>query len=205
MKIVLHYADDMPAIPVLRRIEQLARADRRSVGCRFGEPCDPHKLRSIYDVEEIVESYEDYQARWGLSVEGAFIGLERWSGITVCMPNGDQLILVNPDHVATRRNLTIAHEFGHLALGHSPVALNVEEAASNILEVRTLEHTRYSDEQEYTATAYGLAVLLPYAALLQMLRQGATVLGIAHHYGVSTAAVEMRLKTTGLWGLRPVV
>jgi len=38
---------------------------------------------------------------------------------------------------------------------------------------------------------------------LQMIRQGASIRGIANHYGVSEAAVEMRLKTTGLWDIRP--
>jgi hypothetical protein len=31
---------------------------------------------------------------------------------------------------------------------------------------------------------------------------GAPMRGIAHHYGVSVEAVEMRLKFTGLWGLQ---
>jgi Zn-dependent peptidase ImmA (M78 family) len=65
-----------------------------------------------------------------------------------------------------------------------------------------MRENRYSDEQEREATAYGAALLLPYAPLLQILRQGAPMRGIAHHYGVSVAAVEMRLKFTGLWGLQ---
>jgi Zn-dependent peptidase ImmA (M78 family) len=57
--------------------------------------------------------------------------------------------------------------------------------------------SRYSDEQEMEAHSYGLAVLLPYAPLLQMLRHGATAPGIANHYGISIEAVHMRLKLLG--------
>jgi Zn-dependent peptidase ImmA (M78 family) len=102
-------------------------------------------------------------------------------------------MLVNPAHSRTRRTLTIAHEFGHLALGHRPIIIKNDAG---------MQENRYSDDQERDATAYGASLLLPYAPLLQMLRQGATMRGIAYHYGVSVAAVEIRLKLTGLWGLQ---
>ena len=102
-------------------------------------------------------------------------------------------MLVNPAHSHTRRTLTIAHEFGHLALGHRPILVENDVG---------MRENRYSDMQEREVTAYGAALLLPYAPLLQMLRQGASIRGIAYHYGVSVAAVEMRLKFTGLWGLQ---
>jgi Zn-dependent peptidase ImmA (M78 family) len=106
---------------------------------------------------------------------------------------GTTLMLVNPAHSRTQRPLTIAHEFGHLALGHRPIIVETDVG---------IRENRYSDVQEREATAYGAALLLPYAPLLQMLRQSASMRGIAHHYGVSIAAVEMRLKFTGLWGLQ---
>ncbi len=87
---------------------------------------------------------------------------------------------------------TIAHEFGHPVFDHHPIMIDGE----------AMPYSRYSDEQRLETFGYGLAVLLPYAPLLQLLRQGATLLGIAHHYGVSVDAVEMRLKLTGLWGLQ---
>ena len=37
--------------------------------------------------------------------------------------DGNHLMLVNPAHSRTRRTLTIAHEFGHLALGHRPILI----------------------------------------------------------------------------------
>ncbi len=61
---------------------------------------------------------------------------------------------------------------------------------------------RYSDEQELEANCYALAILLPYAPLLQILKQGASTKAIACHYGISKDAVEMRIKITGLWDLQ---
>jgi hypothetical protein len=183
----------MPAAPFWRQIEKLALADRRSLGCRFGEPCDPRKLISLYDVQRILETYEDYEDHFERSIRGEFEGLTRWSGVTSPMPDGDHLIMINPDNHKARRTLTIGHEFGHVALGHKPIEFTSEGS---------MPETRYSDEQELEAYIYGLAVLLPYAPLLQMLEQHATVRGIAHHYKISVRAVDFRLKTAGLWEMR---
>lgn len=193
LQIILRYSDDMPAAPGWRQIEKLALADRRSLRCRFGEPCDPRKLIALYDVQHILETYEDYEAHFGRSLNGEFVGLTRWSGVTFQLDNENHWIMINPDHHKVRRTLTIGHEFGHLTLGHKPIEVTYEG---------DMPKTRYSDEQELEAYIYGLAVLLPYAPLLQMLEQRATVRGIAHHYKVSVRAVEFRLQTAGLWEMR---
>jgi hypothetical protein len=192
LRIYLYYSNDLPAWPAARWIERLAREDRRSLGYRFGQPFDPRRLTMIHDVSRIVETYEDWVAHCGGNLNGAFANLDGWSGLLLQVRDGEHLMLVNPAHSSTRRTLTIAHEFGHLALGHRPITIENDGG---------MRETRYSDDQEREATEYGAALLLPYAPLLQMLRQGAPIRGIAHHYGVSIAAVEMRLKFTGLWGL----
>jgi IrrE N-terminal-like domain len=185
--IKLRYSNDLPGIPLQRDIEKLALADRRSLGCRFGEPCDPRRLIKFYDVKKILETYDEYVVHYGRSVQGEIE--DRWSGITFCINNGQHMIMINPEHRLPRRTFTIAHEFGHLVFNHRAI----------FIASKGMPQSRYSDEQELEAHSFGLAVLLPYAPLLQILRQCATVQGIALHYGVSTAAVEMRLKITGLW------
>ncbi len=188
--IQLRYSNDLPVIPIQRDIEKLALADRRALGCRFGESCDPRQLIRFHDVEKILETPESYTAHYGRSLlAGEFEVC--WSGATLHVKNGDHLIMVNLDHSLSRRTFTIAHEFGHLVFSHQAIPISSEG----------MRQSRYSDEQEMEAHSYGLAVLLPYAPLLQMLRQEATAQGIANHYGVSAEAVRMRLKITGLWGL----
>lgn len=183
----LRYSDDLPGIPLQRDIEKLALADRRSLGCRFGEPCDPRQLIKFHDVEKILEAYEQYAAHYGRVMKSEFES--RWSGTLLHVRNGNHLIMVNPDHNLSRRTFTIAHEFGHLVFAHQTIMITAD----------SMVQSRYSDAQELEAHSYGLAILLPYAPLLQIVRQGATASGIAVHYGVSSAAVQMRLKITGLW------
>ena len=183
----LRYSNDLPGIPLQRDIEKLALADRRALGCRFGEPCDPRRLIKFHDVKKILETSDEYAVHYGRSLQGEFE--DRWSGTTLRIKNGNYLIMINPEHGLSRRTFTIAHEFGHLVFDHRAI----------IIATKEMPQSRYSDEQELEAHSYGLAVLLPYAPLLQILRQGATAQGIALHYGVSIAAVEMRLKITGLW------
>ena len=114
-------------------------------------------------------------------MNGTFDGLDSWSGLLIQVRDGDHLMFVNPAHSHTRRTLTIAHEFGHLALGHRPIIIENDVG---------MRENRYSDAQEREATPYGASLLLPYAPLLQMLHQGAPMHGIAYHYGVSVAAVD---------------
>lgn len=183
----LRYFNVLPGIPLQRDIEKLALADRRTLGCRFGEPCDPRGLIKFHDVKKILETYDEYAAHYGRSLRGEFE--DRWSGTTLSVKNGDHLIMINPEHSPSRRTFTIAHEFGHLVFDHQAI----------VITTKGMPQSRYNDEQELEAHSYGLAILLPYAPLLQILRQKATAQGIALHYGVSTAAVEMRSKITGLW------
>ncbi len=183
----LRYSNDLPGIPLQRDIEKLALADRRTLGCRFGEPCDPRRLIKLHDVKKILETHAEYAAHYGRPVKGEFE--DCWSGATFCIKDGYHLIMINPEHSLSRRTFTIAHEFGHLVFDHRAITVSPEG----------MSQSRYNDEQELEAHSYGLAILLPYAPLLQILRQGATAQSIAYHYGMSAAAVEMRLKITGLW------
>lgn len=192
-KITLHYSEDTPAWPYWRSIEKIARTDRQSLGARFGEPLDPRRLVELYDVKRILETIDDYQSHSGIEMISNFDGLDRWSGLLLGFEDGNHLILINPHHSLARRNLTIAHEFGHLARGHRPLEISLDGELSQI---------GYSEEQESDAFAYGLAVLLPYAPLLQLLQKGCSLDAIARHYKVSTQAAEMRLKLLGLWEMR---
>src|SRR5207244_8983793 len=106
------------------------------------------------------------------------------------LPNGKHVMLVNACHGPRRRSLDIAHEFGHLVRGHAPVSLDRIDGV--------FEHPQYSEHQENEAYGYGLALLVPYAALVQFLEQNAPEAAIAKYYGLSIDALHMRLKLLGL-------
>lgn len=109
------------------------------------------------------------------------------------LPSGQHLMLINPSHSVQRRTFNIAHELGHLVRGHQPVELSRVNG--------TLDHPRFSDADEDEAYGYGLALLIPYAPLLQFREQGASDGHIARHYKVSVEALYMRLKILGLWSI----
>lgn len=185
---------DMPVDPRTKHIERLALADRECLGLGFGEPCDPRRLQQFYDVTDLVETFIDWAHYLRQPVDAAaaaLAGLDDWSGLTVSRTQSDHVIFVNATHTVTRRTLTIAHEFGHLVHGHRPIYVPHTNGC--------IKETRFSDSQETEATSYALALLLPYAPLIQLLDQGATNSAIASHYGISEQAVEARLKLARLW------
>ncbi len=81
-RIVLRYSDDLPAPFLMRRLEKFALADRRALGCRFGEPCDPRKLLKFHDVKRILETFEDYNS-WFAHFESQFAKMESECGIQI--------------------------------------------------------------------------------------------------------------------------
>jgi hypothetical protein len=175
-------------------MERLALADRRALGLRFGEPCDPRTLIQLYDVDRILESEDDYADYFNLSPEEVAelcSGLDSFSAVTLATPGANWIMLVNPAHKRRRATIDIAHEFGHLVRGHHPSWVSTDGT--------DLRRRIRSEEQETEAHAFGLALLLPYAPLLQLLDAGAPRMAIADYFGVTTETLDMRLKLAGLW------
>jgi hypothetical protein len=181
----------------MRFWERIADADRQVLSLRFGEPCDPRRLIDHHDVSVFLESFADYAAFFHRNIDDAAAWLAKldcWSGITVQLEPGTSMVMLNPCQSPRRRTFTLAHEFGHIVRGHEPLGFD----RLNGVLVRPC----YSDEQEDEAHCYALALLIPYAPLLQFMDSGASDEAIARHYGVSVEALHMRYKRAGLWTLR---
>lgn len=194
LQVSLHWSNQQPMGKSAQLMERLAETDRRALGLGFGEPCDPRRLVDLYDVSCILESIDDYRfylARDSAEVEALCAGLEQFSSAAIRVPGEEWLILVNPSHRRRRATLDIAHEFGHLVRGHRPLSVGLFDAALTV--------PYYSRKQEDEAYGYALALLLPFAPLLQYLAAGASHQAIADHHGVSLEALQMRLKLAGLW------
>jgi hypothetical protein len=194
VRVSLRVRHDSPPSLSAQRMERLALADRHALGLRFGEPCDPRRLVELHDVERIVESFTEHAVLFRERVDDVaamFAGLDEWSSLTFAIGPCTLMMLVNPCHSVARRTFSIAHEFGHLVLGHQSVSLDRLNGS--------FVHSRYSDVQEFEAYSYALALLIPYAPLLQFLEAGASHQAIADHYRVSLEALQMRLKLAGLW------
>ncbi len=99
------------------------------------------------------------------------------------------IIVVNPLRDQGRQNSDIAHELGHLLLGHP------------LSEIRVIDGMPFrtcSPEEEEEATSYGGTLLLPRPLLLSAARRQATIEQIAQQYEVTIDMARYRYNTTGV-------
>lgn len=104
--------------------------------------------------------------------------------------NGRPLITYNSLDVPVRQRFTIAHEIGHHVHGDVDAPRDTSEQFS----------ARARDPREVAANRFAAALLMP-AALVKhlVLEQRVTdLVKLAKTFGVSTAAMEFRLKAIGL-------
>ncbi|AVD91084.1 ImmA/IrrE family metallo-endopeptidase [Pseudomonas inefficax] len=104
--------------------------------------------------------------------------------------NGDPLITYNMMDAPVRQRFTIAHEIGHHVHGDLDAPRDTSEQFS----------ARSRDPKEVAANRFAAALLMPAALVKHMvLEQRVTDLSrLASTFGVSTAAMEFRLKAIGL-------
>ncbi len=116
-----------------------------------------------------------------------------WSGGALVLPNGDHVILINPNHSQARNASTIAEEIVHIKLDHKLTRL--EFSSSGLLL------KGYNQSKEMQAKAVAAAMLVPYKALIRATQRGVPIEQIADHFKVSTELVKFRLKVKRLWNL----
>jgi Zn-dependent peptidase ImmA (M78 family) len=104
--------------------------------------------------------------------------------------NGRPLITYNWADAPVRQRFTIAHEIGHHVHGDLDAPRDTSEQFS----------ARSRDPREIAANRFAAAMLMPAALVKHMvLEQRVTDLSkLAKTFGVSTAAMEFRLKAIGL-------
>lgn len=104
--------------------------------------------------------------------------------------NGEPLITYNVGDAPVRQRFTIAHEIGHHVHGDLDAPRDTSEQFS----------ARSPDPREVAANRFAAALLMPAALVKHMvLEQRVTdIAKLAGTFGVSTAAMEFRLKAIGL-------
>ncbi len=114
---------------------------------------------------------------------------DEWSGASSGkLANGLVLIVLNTTQSPQRRKATLMEEICHVLLGHQ----------RNRLSAELLGSRDYDKKDEIEAYAVGAAVLVPLAGLSYFINQGISLTKIAHHYGVTKALVEYRIRITGI-------
>ena len=180
-----------------RKYEQQARNIRNFAGLKRDEdPLDPFALAPyagllVVDFTQIEGLSE--QARNHLLGDGS----KDWSGGTLTrpLPNGRQLVILNPKHGLQRHQATLMEEVCHVFLGHK--ANKLEIAKTN--EQGQIVARDYHDADEEEAYAVGAAALVPYAALHRFVTTGKTTFQIAKHFGVSRQLAIYRIQISMLW------
>lgn len=140
-------------------------------------------------------------------VAGAVVAFEAYgedlSGVLV---KGEERVVigVNSTHAKTRQRFTIAHECGHLALGHKG-ELFVDQTVMR----RDDRSSKAIDFQEIDANAFAAELLMPEPLIAEAVmrrqarRPGMTpsqlVGELAAEFEVSTQAMEYRLTNLGMF------
>lgn len=105
-------------------------------------------------------------------------------------PDGAIGIVFNDAHSSADVRVYLMEEFFHIRLGHPPDKIRLYPQNGN--------HRTYSDRNEVEAFGSGVAALVPYGGLKDMLAAGIHMARIAEHYGVPLPIVEYRISVTQL-------
>lgn len=130
----------------------------------------------------------DYIAQFPTEVSEQLLvhGTRGWSAVTFKFDD-HAMIVLNPNHDAGRQKVTLAEELAHLVMGHPPSAL---DSATGI---RT-----YDGEMEGEAYGVGAAMVMPYAQLFLLARNGVPASTIARKFEVSEKFTNYRINRAGL-------
>lgn len=115
-----------------------------------------------------------------------------WSGLTIPLPNGRFVVVLNPTHSRLRQNATLMEEICHIILAHKPTLVTAVDSKSVSLR-------SWDKAQEEEAYRVASAALVPYDGLRTLIDANLDSQEIARHYQVSRDLAEFRIKVNGLW------
>jgi len=188
----------LPPTEKRKNYELRALGLRDFAGVNAEQPLDPFALASfaklmVVDFDQIAELSPESRAH----LIGA--AADEWSGgaCSTPLPNGWRIVILNPAHGAQRNRATLMEEVSHVFLGHQPNRLGAPIPGG--AKAGTIVAREYNHADEEAAYAVGAAALVPYAALLRLVRAGKSAAFIGHHFQVSRQLAEYRIKVTHLW------
>jgi hypothetical protein len=115
---------------------------------------------------------------------------DAWSAGSLHLPDGQIMIVLNPNHAETRQRSTLMEELSHIHLGHTPTQLVAIDGGPTF---RSFKKT-----QETQAYWVGSAALVPQVALERARRNKAERQVLAGYFGVSLDLVAFRENVTGV-------
>lgn len=141
-------------------------------------PFDPLKIARAAGVEVYVTTFKPED---GEDVSGSVVIL-----------NSEPVIYVARDHPLVRQRFTIAHELGHIALGH--LAGKEGELVDNAKRLRSATW----DIEERAANGFAAELLMPGQWVKEAVSAGIrSIPELATLFGVSNQAISIRLENLG--------
>lgn len=184
------FAPHIPPYILKHLIEREMRAFRRYLGLGSDEPIDPFEIAGWLGVEvrypEALSGVASDTRRALLRDSG-----REWSGLTVHLPDGTIVAVLNSAHSIRRQRATLMEEVAHVHLGHASSAIAPDTATG--MPTRT-----YDARCEQEAYRFGSAMLVPKDGLRACYERGNTLDEAASHFGVSHDLVLFRTRLCGL-------
>lgn len=169
--------------------ENASRGYRRELGLLPLAPLDPRVLAQHLEIT--IWTPADIPGLSPRDVKHLTVtAAESWSAATLRIGKSS-LIIINSGHPLTRQNNSLAHEIGHVVLGHEPAKMALTPDGHMMMN-------EYNREHEDEATWFAGAILLPRDALLELARNGVPDRTAAARYGVSNQLLVMRKNLTGV-------
>jgi predicted transcriptional regulator len=166
--------------PREKEVEQLALETLQQANIQAEPPVDVMALATQLKTRV-------YEARFNRSISGVVYTDPRKipEGVE---PGIRATIFINTDHPKTRQRFTLAHELGHLQLGHAGIGIRWRA-----------EGMEYNSTEEYEANVFAAAVLMPQAPFCNaMYMQQGDLVKVALTFGVSVEAASIRANRLGL-------
>lgn len=161
--------------------ERSALAARREHGLDAAGPLDILQIaEEQFDVPVLVDRFDD----------------DKIAGVLLRRPGGDRFVGVNADHHTVRQRFTLAHELGHLHMGHQArvdLASDVFGAGSSLEEVEANYFAA-----EFLAPRATVRAWLERRDLGDRASEPSTVAQLALAFGVSLPTACFRLERAGL-------
>ena len=187
---------ELPTGEKWRQFELKALGLRDFAGVRRDRPLNPFDLARFANLLVVdMDQLADLSAKSREHLLGP--ASEEWSGgaCSQVLPNGQRIVILNPNHGPARTKATLMEEICHVFLGHQPNRLSV---ITNSETRKTLARD-YRKLDEEAAYAIGAAALVPFAALRRLVLAGESSTEISRYFRVSRDLIEYRLKVTHLW------
>ena len=99
-------------------------------------------------------------------------------------------IWINPNDIRKRRNFTLAHELGHIALGHGKDAHNSKEYDTR----KNLMNIENKEKREVDANEFAAELLTPEDAFKDIWRRTRSIVELSDFFDISIAATRARME-----------